>query len=734
MKSAFVSVLLLAGLPVPAGTAPAASAPVTIKAVRVARAPVMDGYLNEPVWSEASPITAFKMVFPDTGSEPSERTELRILFDEAGLYLGVYCFDREPARIAANTMAHDTAEDYDEANDDTIKVLLDPFQDKRNAYLFIVNPRGARSEGLAFGEHASLNWDGIWEAKSRIQADGWSCEMRVPFKTISFKPELAVWGINVERNISRKQETIRLSGIRRDAFFNNAAEAAALEGIGGVRQGLGLTFRPYGLVSATREIEGAGETDRRLDGGFDLYKNITPNFVGAFSYNTDFAETEADERRLNLTRFSLYFPEKRTFFLEGSEIFNFAGSSGGSDSVFVPFFSRRIGLFEGERTPIAFGTKVYGKLGNTNIALIDVGTRSLEREDGPGIPGQNFIAGRVSQNLWAESKVGLIFTNGSPGGSRNTLAGFDFTYQTSRFLGDRNFNATAWAVYNWNPIPGGRHQGFGFKLDYPNDLWDIVTSYGYYGDALDPGLGFLPRPGVQNYNLGINFTPRPEGGFVGKLVRQFFFELRFSFYWDLQGRLETRRIFTAPLNIQTESGEHIEFNVIPNRDILPYDFEISDGIVLPRGPYDFTNYAVQFDTAGYRPWGVHAEVKFGPFYSGRYTDAELGFSLKFSGFATLSLSSNFVRGDLPQGRFSESVYELKADFFLTPDLGLMNYLQYDDVSKNLGANLRFRWQISPGNEIFFVYTKNWERRWDPASRFVPLGERGVFKITLSVRP
>jgi hypothetical protein len=722
--------------------------PPVIKAVRVEKAPALDGFLDDDAWKSAAPFSGFKMVFPDTGSEPSERTELRVVFDASDLYIGVMCFDREPAKIAANTMAHDTAEEYDEANDDTIAVIIDPFQDKRNAYLFIVNPRGARSEGLAFGESSSLNWDGIWGAKSRILADGWSTEMRIPFKTISFDPGLAAWGINVQRNIPRKLETIRLSGIRRDAFFNNAAEAALLEGVSGIKQGLGLTFRPYGFVSALRESEssagGSGAAEWALDGGFDLYKNITPNFVGAFSYNTDFAETESDERRLNLTRFSLYFPEKRAFFLEGSEIFNFAGRSADGDSAFVPFFSRRIGLFGGERIPVSFGAKFYGKLGDTNIALLDVGTRAFslaggggdEDEAGPALAlgRRNFIAGRISQNLWEESKVGVIFTDGSAEGTKNTLAGFDFVYQTSRFLGGRNFNAAVWAVQNWNEIKGGKHHGFGFRLDYPNDLWNVVTSYGYYGDALAPGMGFLPRPAVQNWNFDASFSPRPEGGFIGDLVRQFEFSSEMSFYWDLAGRLETRRIELKPLSFETESSEYFEFGVHSTRDVLPYDFEISDGVVLPKGAYDYTNCAVQIGTAGYRPWSIHTGVSFGPFYSGHYTNVEFSLDLKLKGYATLSLNTNFVRGNLPEGKFSENVYEMKADVFLSPDLGLMSYIQYDDVSKNLGANLRLRWRVSPGNEIFLVYTKNWERRWDPMSRFVPLGERGVFKISLSLRP
>jgi hypothetical protein len=697
------------------------------KAIRVAKGPILDGRLDDDAWKQAVPFTGFMQAIPEPGREPSERTELRIVYDENALYVGVRCFDRDPGRISANTMAHDGGGDDEHSSDDIVQVLLDPFQDKRNAYLFVVNPLGARREGLAFGEHFSLNWDGIWDAKAEITAEGWTCEMQIPFRTISFKPELAVWGINVERYIPRRQETIRLAGISRDAYFYNAMEAAVLEGIGGVKQGLGLTFRPYGTIGALKD-EGPGQkADWDADGGFDLYKNITPNFTAAFSYNTDFAETEVDERRINLTRFPLFFPEKRTFFLEGSEIFNFAGAS--SSETFSPFFSRRIGLLEGERVPLALGAKVFGKVGDTNINLLSVRTR-----DYGGTPGRGFVAGRVYQNIFAESKVGLLFTDGSPDGQKNTLAGLDWTFQTSRFRGDQNLSVIGWCVYNWNGIAAGKHQGYGFKVDYPNDLWDINTSYGYYGDALAPGLGFLPRPGVQNYNLGFSYQPRPGGGFLKQAVRQFFFELRFTYYWDLQGRLETRRVFTAPLNLRTESGEHIEFNVIPNRDVLPYDFEVSDGVVLPKRAYDFTNFAIQFSSAMHRPWMVEMEWHFGPFYSGHYQDVQLAFTYKFHGYATLSLDANFVRGRLPQGNFDEHVYQFKADLFLSPDFGLMNYIQYDDVSRKLGWNMRLRWQISPGNEIYFVYSKNWERRWDPESRFFPLGEKGVFKIQLNVRP
>jgi hypothetical protein len=728
-----LSIALLAALLWP-GAASSQSVPeaLTLRAVRVPKGPALDGSLHDPVWNQAIRFTAFKMVIPSPGAEPSEKTELRILEDGANLYIGVYCHDSEPARVCANTMTHD-AEDSDEhPSDDMVRVLIDPFQEKRNSYVFMVNPCGARSEGLASGQGMSLSWDGIWDARSRLQPDGWSCEMKIPFKTISFKPGLSTWGFNVERYIPRKQETIRLSGISRDSFFTNAMEAASLEGIQGARQGLGMTFRPYGLASALQNPAAQLPTDYQWTGGFDLYKSFTPNFIGAVTYNTDFAETEVDERQINLTRFPLYFPEKRTFFLEGSEIFNFGPGGFGN---FYPFFSRRIGLYEGDQVPVNFGAKVFGRLGDTNISILDMKTKSFADPSlSLNLPEQNFAAARVYQNVLAESRVGVLFTNGSPTGEKNTLAGFDLTYKTSRFLGRQNFLAGAWYLYNWNETKSGQHAGYGMRLDYPNDLWDINASYAYYGDSLNPGVGFLARNGVQNGNLGVAYQPRPEKGLIGKLVRQFFFELEFSYYWDLAGRLETRQIWTAPLNLRTESGEHIEFNIIPNRDVLPYDFEVADGVVIPKGPYDFTNYRFEFGSAPFRPWTFDLEWHFGNFYSGRYDDAEIGFGFKFKGYATFGLKANIVRGNLPQGRFNENVYELKADVFISPNLGLMNYIQYDDVSKNLGVNARLRWQISPGNEVYLVYNKNWERRWDPVSRFVPLEGRGVFKITLSIRP
>jgi hypothetical protein len=715
-----------------------------VRAVRVEEGPRIDGRLNDPAWQAAPVIDSFRMVEPRPGEAPSERTEARIVYDAHSLYIGIYCHESEPGRIAANSMAHDAESGGGSmygygyhgpsfSSDDLVKVLLDPFQDKRNAYIFSVNPRGARSEGLVYAGSSSLNWDGIWDAAAARLEDGWSAELRIPFKTISFKPGLTVWGINIERTVARKQETIRLSGTTLDSNFSNPNEAAALAGIEGVKQGLGITFRPYGLASAAKDYVLATGYDGKFDGGFDLYKSFTPNLVGVVSYNMDFAETEADERRINLTRFPLFFPEKRMFFLEGSENFSFSSSIS-----FTPFFSRTVGLYHGTQVPVLFGTKLYGKIGSTNLTFLDVQTRATTAGDGAGgtidLPGTNLLAARVTQNIFAQSKVGFIFTNGSQTGERNSLLGMDFNYSSSKFLGDKNIMLAAWGVYNWNETEGGRHHGFGFRADYPNDLWNIQSTYAYYGEALNPGLGYMMRPAIQTGFLRVGLQPRPKGGFLASIARQLYFSASGDYYWDLAGQLETSTLTASPFGFRTPSGETFSFSVVRNHDVLPFDWTVSDGVVLPSGPYDYTSFRLNAGTASHRPVIFDAGWNFGGFYSGHIDNVSLGLTLKLKGYATLALDTNLVRGRLPEGNFSENVYQAKIDLFLSPDLGFMNYIQFDDISNTLGWNARLRWQISPGNEIYLVYTKNWERVWDPHVRLMPLQDRGVLKISLSIRP
>jgi hypothetical protein len=693
-----------------------------IRAFKSEQSPVIDGKLNESLWDLAIPFSDFRMVEPTPGSDPTEKTEIKVIYDLKGIYFGIRCYDSEPQRISANTMEHDKSE---ERNEDQISLLLDPFLDKRSAYIFIINPKGARSEGFASGEHYNLGWDGLWEARCQTDSEGWTGEIFISFKTISFNPKLTSWGINIERYIARKQEVIRYSGISLNSFFSNPKEAGLITGIENIKQGLGVTFRPYAKVSRNDNKTDDIDPSKDLKGGFDIYKNITPNLVGAVTVNTDFAETEVDARRLNITRFPLYYPEKRTFFLEGSDIFDFGSTS---SSTFLPFFSRRIGLIEGQQVPLKWGTKFFGKISNTNLAILDVQSGSSEMT-----APTNMFAGRISQNIFDESKVGVILTNGSQSGKQNTLAGADFKYKTSRFMGGDNFSVDLWGVKNWNEAKGGNKNGFGFKIDYPNDLIDAAVSYTFLGDSLDPGLGFLPRSAYHSLYTSCSYMPRLEKGWIGSVVRQWFFELQMTNYWNLEGDLESRQIFTAPINFRTESGEHIEFNVIPNREVLPVDFEVSEGIIIQSGDYSFLNYRFEVNTASYRKAQFDFSYRFGEFYDGHYNDIETGVTLKLDGYATMELGANLVRGNLPQGKFSENVYFTKLNLYITPNLGITNYVQFDDITNQIGYNGRFFWQIRPGNTIYLVYNNITERLFDPDKRFQMKEDQLLFKVQMSIR-
>ncbi len=705
---------------------------VKVQAVRVEAGPNVDGLLTDPVWQKAIPFSDFKMVEPTPGAEPTEKTVLRVIYDESNLYLGIYCYDHEPQKIAANSLAHDQtgqatgmymSRQTASQTNDVVRILIDPFLNKRTAYIFYINPKGARSEGLVSGGEASLNWDGIWEGRAKILPDGWSAEIKIPFKTISFKKDLPAWGLNVERYLARKQETDRLSGHSLDANFNNPMMAAELSGIADIKQGLGITVRPYGLISAQNDHQPESSYAWKTQGGVDIYKNITPNLVAAVTYKTDFAETEVDDRRLNLTRFPLFYPEKRMFFLEGSETFNFSSSVS-----FFPFFSRRIGLYQGQQVPIDFGAKLYGKVGKFNLSMMD-----MEMAPFDPLPRTNLFAGRVTYDFLSESKIGVIFTNGSPTGARNSLIGFDINYASSRFAGNKNIWLAAWFAYNWNEEPG-RHQGFGLRANYPNDLINIESTYAYYGEALDPGLGYMMRSAIQTFYLKFGYNPRPSKGWLDRVVRQFFFEGSGDFYWKLDGTLETSRLTFTPLSFRTESGERFSANVVVNHDVLPYDFAVAPGVVLPAGPYDFTNLRLSLNTASFRPLSLTTNYTVGGFYSGHYGDFSAGLTYHFRGNLDLSFNTEIVRGTLPQGKINEDVYQLKLDFYFSPDLGFMNYIQYDSVSRLLGWSARFRWEIKPGNFIYLIYNSNWARSFDPTSRFYAVGDRGVFKVTLSIRP
>jgi hypothetical protein len=670
----------------------------TVEAGSTDKAIRLDGILDEPAWQQAGVIADLTQQDPVPGGATPFTTEVRVLVDSSGLYIAFACHDPEPARIAIHTMQRDG----DQNSDDSVAVVLDPTIEGRRGYFFQINAAAARMDGLISGPEAmSTDWDGIWDAATQRTDSGWTAEIHIPALTLRFPWGQDQWGFNVQRYVARTLTTLRWSGTTLNANLIDLQRAGRLAGVGALRQGLGLSITPYGLLHYIRDYDNDEQSFGGEAGG-DVAWNITGDLTGYLTINPDFAETEVDSRQVNLTRFPLFFPEKRMFFLEGSDIFEF-GFGTGND--FIPFFSRRVGLYEGEKVPLLGGLKLLGRAGRWGMAVLAVQADHTEFTE-----KTKLFSGRVTYDANENLTLGVIATDGDPEGQRdNSLGGVDWLWRTSTLGGDKNFSVGGWAAASRGDTPEGNRSGWGFKVDYPNDLWDVYAIVKKFGSGLDPALGFLPRPGTLWYQTGFSYMPRPQGGTFG-WVRQFFFEFYPRIIQDEHGRTESWRIFTTPFNARTQSGAHIEANVMPQFERLDEDFEIAEGVVIPAGDYNFMRYRVEGSTSNFRAWQLGASVWFGSFYSGSMTQIE-GFA-KYTtpaGHFQLELNAERDIGKLPEGDFTLDLWRFKVVYAFTPDLVLSSNLQYDSESRNLGANTRFRWTIQPGNDLFVVWTRGWRR-------------------------
>jgi len=566
----------------------------------------LDGSLKETAW-ESAPVLRLTQQSPRPGAPSPFKTEVRIVVTNDKLYFGFTCHDPQPQRIAIHSMQRDG----DMSGDDTVSLVLDPYGDHRTGYFFQINSTGARVDGLISGaEDVSLDWDGIWDARTQRTRDGWTAEIVIPTRTLSFTRGLDGWGLNVERYVARDRSTFRWSSPTLDSFLYDLSRAGVLAGLRGLEQGHGIEVSPYVTSRNVARFHGADRAWQAATGG-ELTWKATPQLVTVFTANTDFAETEVDTRQINLTRFPLFFPEKRAFFLEGANQYEFGL---GLSEQFIPFFSRNVGLFNGNQIPIDAGVKLNGRIGRWNVAALDVQTRDTTTSAGGFVPGTNLLAGRVSYDLTDKFRVGTIFTNGTPHGvGSNHLIGFDAVYRTSMFHKDKNFAVDGWTARTEGDVGPGDRQGWGFKIDYPNDLWDCYTSFNNYGDALDPALGFLPRLGIRESESYCAWQPRPRKDGPLGWVRQAFVENQFRYITDLRGRLESWNYFFAPINVRMETGDRFEFNYYPQTEVLTAPFEIAPGVVIPPGSYQFTRWRWEAQTSPHRILQGGSTTWFGTF-------------------------------------------------------------------------------------------------------------------------
>ena len=710
----------------------------------------LDGRIDEAVWERATPITDFTQQEPVEGNQPSEETEIRVVFDDDNLYIGAIVYD-DPEQV----LAFQRERDASLGTDDRFMWILDTFLDGRTGYFFEINAAGLMGDGVitggggrgGFGGGGGATnkaWDGIWEARTSMRPDGWSAEIQIPFRTLNFNPNQSDWGINFQRTIRRKNEEILWRGWRRNEGLFKPVFAGRLAGLEGMSQGVGLEAVPS-AIGNYRYVAPADPTDAAApdptsyprDVSLDVNYSLTSSLRASVSINTDFAEVESDQRRVNLTRFPIRLPEQRDFFLEGSGVFSFAPRSSPS-----PFFSRRIGLTSGQQIPITYGTRLTGQAGPFELGFYRIGTAEQDYystfiEDDVTVPSEAFTVGRVRRKLWEQSAIGAIYTlrQTSPDASgfdaidRHT-AGVDLDFKTRNFLGNKNLELEAFFVWNSNPLAQSDPDfvdytledlsANGFRLNYPNDIWTAHLSYRQFGDHYNPAVGFITRNDFRRIEPRIGWSPRtPSIPWLRRVSFSAQFRELVSLDADFpgadpyllggRGGVAERQWEFNLLGFDFESGDGFDLQATKTYEYLDREFSPSEGLSVTPGDYSIWEYRLFGRTSGRRRFSFFGGATVGGFWDG--DRQQYGGRLSFRPNPGISLSTNIQYNDvqLPGGDFTASLYEFSSDWNPSPWVAITGQVQYDDQSKIVGLFSRLRWIVKPGNDIYLVYTQNWRR-------------------------
>ena len=675
----------------------------TVAAARVNQAPDIDGHLIDETWSLAQPAGEFFQKEPKQNIPHSQRTEFRVLYNNDTLFVGVWCFDTEARNIIAHTMERDVMMRYE----DMVNITLDTFQDRRNGYVFTINPNGGRSDATV-SNNTSRNgeWDGAWKAKSKKHAWGWSTEVAIPFKSLSFDEKNDNWGINIYRNIGRFGERGQWANSRPPNRSYYISECGNLTGLHGLKQGMGLDITPYATGKYSKDYD-SNDSDLLGDFGFDVRYRLTPSLSALASVNTDFAETEIDRRQVNLTRYPLFFQEKRQFFLEDSGIFGFGGgessrrrSRDSSDTLLMPFFSRRIGLSsKGQIAPIHFAGKLTGRIKDYNIGLLDAVI------EGDGRPRNAFV-GRVSRNLFEQSSVGFLTTVGDPNSDEmNSVTGVDFQYRNSNFLDGRTFEANLFALGSYSEDVGGLEPAWGASTKLYDRNIDLSASAMDIGDDFNPAMGFVRRRGTRRYMVEADFTTYHDNISWLRNTRHGY---EAELYTDLGNDVVNTKQSLDLVSLFLESQDYISLKVSHLTDRPTEDFEISDGSMIPAGDYEWWDVRLLAYLGMNRLLFLRPMYRIGGFYDGTRQQIEL--ETRYIPWPKLRLSVDYSLNLIDWEQFEDSTINVisgMVQYSFTPDLVLSNLIQYDDISNSMGVNCRLQWEYKPGAKMFFVVNQGY---------------------------
>ena len=683
--------------------------------VRASAPPLLDGRLDEQVWAEATVITDLHQYEPVDHGEPSESSIFYVLYDDDNLYVGARLLDSEPALIAARQMIQGQTVEVD----DRIEVILDPFNNMRTGYRFQLNPNGVRRDGL-FDRATEVNedWDGIWHAEAVIDEQGWTAEISIPFKTLNFNPNNPDWGFSVARAIPRKKESMAWSSFDRAI---NPSSAGVLSGFSGLRQGRGLDIIPSVSLASHHDFA-TEDQSTRTDPSVDVFYNFTPSLTGVLTFNTDFSATEVDDRQVNLTRFSTFFPEKRDFFLQDVDIFSFGPTGMQPNNMGMngmPFFSRRIGLSDaGQAVDINSGAKLTGRIGRLNVGVLGVSQDGFEGRSGY-VEESDLVVGRVSANILEESTVGMIVTSGNPRSNiDNSLAGADFRYRNRRLFPGRT---TEGAVYFQQSDSG--------NLDVDQSNWGaqigVTASEGFAGrveyEIMQPNfnaaLGFLNRRDYERTRLWGSYNHRPRGHPWIRRIASFVSLEHFDTYST--GEFESASYWWRAIHLENHRGDQYSLSVMNLPEVLAEPFTVAHGTVIPAGEYDENGYQLEAEFAPERVLAPSVGISKQGYYGGDQVSLTGSVDWRPSSrwYARVSYQYNDI--ELPHSHFRTRLIQIRANLAFNVRWSWVNLIQYDNLSESAGINSRLRWNPRAGEDLYVV----WNHDFDALAAFSQLHSR-----------
>lgn len=663
------------------------SEPNEITAFRTSQKIKIDGVLDENAWDEAIGVTNFSQRVQDEGEPGTQNTEVKIIYNDTELYIGVRLHDDNPSAIVAKQMKRD----FYYWTEDNFVVIIDPYLSGRDGYIFAVNSNGAKSDVYSTDEARSFNtdWNGIWDAETKVDSAGWTAELKIPFSTLKFPDKLEqLWGINFQRRIIRTQEQDFWQGWNRNYNFEHVSNAGFLKGLKNIKGKETIEFKPY--ITAGMETNGSNKTVTKIGG--DANYLITPTLKLNITANTDFAQVESDRAEINLSRFSLYFPEKREFFLEGQNFFSF-------DMLLDAklFYSRRIGINDGNQIPILGGLRLMGTAGDTKL-----GVMSLQTGNGKGAATANYSTVRIKQNIFEKSYIGLIMSSRIDDSISNYNYGIDFNYKNSTLFGDKNLILnSSFAQSLFNSGNETNNYAYNFILTMPNDQFYFSSAYQKVMNNFAPQTGFVNRKNYDYIQSEYVYKPRLE---ESELIQQLTFkpyEVKI-FVNDTTNEIEYFKYIVRPVGIVIESGDAFYMEYSREYEKIYNDFEIFGNYLIPEGEYEINRYSAEINTFNGRKYYMYAKYEWGGFFNGDIRSIYSSFNYNVN--RNLNISADYSRNsvDLPNGSFDADEFGTRIEYAFNPEINTSLFGQWNNERDMMLLNFRFHWIPVPGSNIYFV--------------------------------